>query len=80
MSAPVNNLAVEQNYAAMLAALRQEEQKAFANGQIQTTRLPSLFEDGVFETQQGFPVTNQRVFRSKQPAQQAEFTAFQFQR
>ena len=80
-SLPANNLAAEQNYSALLAALRQEEQRAFANGQIQANRLPSLFEDGVFETQQGFPATSQRVFRSKQaPAQQAEFTAFQFQR
>lgn len=76
-----SKLAAEQDYAAMLVALRQEEQRAFATGQIQSNRLPSLFEDGVFETQQRFPANYQRVFRSKQtPAQQAEFTAFQFQR
>jgi hypothetical protein len=76
-----SSLPVQQDYAAMLAALRLEEQHAFANGQIISGRGPSLFEDGVFEAQQVMPANSQRVFRSKQaPAQQAEFTAFQFQR
>ena len=76
---PVSMLnATEPDYAALLAALRQEEQR---NGQAPAVRLPSLFEDGVFEAQQVLPSTNQRTFRSRQtPAQQAEFAAFQFQR
>jgi hypothetical protein len=76
-----DNLAAEPDYAAMLAALRREEQRAFANGEIQPSRLPSLFDDGVFDARQFAPANNQRTFRGKQtPAQQAEFTAFQFQR
>ena len=65
----------ESDYAALLTAMRQEEQRN------QSGRMPSLFEDGVFESQQVLPPANQRTFRSRQtPAQQAEFTAFQFQR
>jgi hypothetical protein len=76
-----DHLSAEPDYAAMLAALRREEQRAFANGEIQSTRLPSLFDDGVFDARQFAPSHNQRTFRGKQaPAQQAEFTAFQFQR
>lgn len=76
-----DNLSGEPDYAAMLAALRREEQRAFANGEIQPSRLPSLFDDGVFDARQFVPANNQRTFRGKQaPAQQAEFTAFQFQR
>ena len=75
------NLAVEQDYAAMLAALRREEQRALATGLLVPGRLPSLFDDGIFESQPASPANNQRVFRGRQtPAQQAEFTAFQFQR
>ena len=76
-----DHLAAEPDYAAMLAALRREEQRAFANGEIQSSRLPSLFDDGVFDARQFAPANSQRTFRGKQaPAQQAEFTAFQFQR
>ena len=77
-----NNPAGEQDYAAMVASLRQQEQRTFAATQARVGPLPSLFEDGVFDQQQQvFPAGNQRTFRSKQaPAPQAEFTAFQFQR
>lgn len=77
-----NRAATEQDYATQFATVRLEEQRAFANGQqIPSARLPSLFDDDVFGSQQVIPVNNLRVFRSKQsPAQQAEFTAFQFQR
>lgn len=76
-----NNVVTEQDYAALLTALRQEEERAFSNGQHQSGQLPSLFDDGVFESRQVMPLNNQRVYRSRQsPAQQAEFTAFQFQR
>ena len=65
----------ESDYTALLTAMRQEEQRN------QSGRMPSLFEDGVFESQQVLPAAYQRTFRSRQtPAQQAEFTAFQFQR
>jgi hypothetical protein len=76
-----DNLSAEPDYAAMLAALRREEQRAFASGEIQPSRLPSLFDDGVFDARQFAPANSPRVFRGKQaPAQPAEFTAFQFQR
>ena len=74
-----NNLNVEPDYAAMLAALRHEEQRSFATGEIPAGRLPSLFDDGVFDSRQFAPANNPRTFRGKQlPAQQAEFTAFEF--
>jgi hypothetical protein len=70
-----NSLATEQDYAAMLAALRQEERQALASGQIQSGRLPSLFEDGVFESQQLLPANSQRSFRGKEtPVEQVSFT------
>jgi hypothetical protein len=76
-----DHLSAEPDYAAMISALRREQQRAFANGEIQSSRLPSLFDDGVFDARQFAPANNQRTFRGKQaPAQQAEFTAFQFQR
>ncbi len=75
------SLAGTEDYAALLAALRREEQRALANGQLEPGRLPSLFDDGVFESPQVPSANNQRIFRVRQaPAQQAEFTAFQFQR
>lgn len=75
------NLDGEPEYQAMLAALRRDEQRAYAKGEIPAGRLPSLFDDDVFDASQFAPASKQRVFRSKQgPAQQAEFTAFQFQR
>ena len=76
------NVTIEQDYAAMLASLRQLDQPAFPNGPMQSGRASSLFDDGVFDSQQVLPATSQRVFRSKQAPtqQQAEFTAFQFQR
>ncbi len=72
------SLVADQDYAAMLAAMRKEDQRAFASGQIQPSRTTSLFEDGVFDSQ---PAGSLRIFRSKPAAsQQAEFAAFQFQR
>jgi hypothetical protein len=73
-----NKLVAELDYAAMLAAMRREEQRSFAGGQVPPSRTPSLFEDGVFDSQ---PASSPRVFGNKQTsAQQAEFAAFQFQR
>lgn len=78
-----NQAATEQDYVAFLTALRQEEQRTFAQDQVRAGRLPSLFDDGVFDSQQFMPVGNPRVYRSRQsPGQQAEIKAvsFQFQR
>lgn len=76
-----SNPAVDPDYSAILATLRRDEQRIFTSAEIQSNRLPSLFDDGVFEVRPVLPVNGQRTFRSKQPpAQQAEFTAFQFQR
>jgi hypothetical protein len=76
-----NSLPAEQDYAAMLAAIRHEELRAFASGQVPANRPASLFEDGVFDSTATSPLSTQRIFRGRQtPAQQAEFTAFQFQR
>ena len=69
------------DYTAVIAAQQMDETRTFSPGRGRTDNLPSLFEDGVFDSQQVMPVRNQRVFRGKQArAQQAEFTAFQFQR
>lgn len=75
--ASIRNVA-EPDYTALLAAWRQEQQR---NGRTGSDRAPSLFDDGVFDPQQALPSSGQRTFRSQQtPAQQAEFTAYQFQR
>ncbi len=72
-------ITAEPNYAELLTAMRQEEKRAFANGQIQPNPVPSLFDDGVFDSRQLQPANSSRVFRGKQaPAPQAEFTAFEF--
>lgn len=70
------------DYSAMLAALReQDEERALANGELQTVRAQSLFDDGLFKTNRPAPAQDPRLFRI-QPAsaQQIESTAFQFQR
>lgn len=68
----------DQDFAALLAALRQDQQR---NGRVAADRAPSLFDDGVFEAPQVLLPPSQRVFRSQQtPAQQVEFTGYQFQR
>ncbi|HVZ64969.1 MAG TPA: hypothetical protein VG936_10390 [Lacunisphaera sp.] len=67
----------DQDFAALLAALRQEQR----NGRVASDRVPSLFDDGVFEAPQVLLPPSQRMFRSQQtPAQQVEFTGYQFQR
>ena len=76
-----HNSTTTPGYSELLATLRAEEQKSFINADLPASRLPSLFDDGVFETRPVFPLNGQRTFRSKHtPAQPAEFTAFQFQR
>jgi hypothetical protein len=76
---PPSHVATEPSYSELLKAVRQEEQRAFAAGQIQPGRLPSLFDDGVFDARPALPANNQRVFRGKQTPE-AQFTAFEFQR
>ena len=74
-------ISADTDYGALLVALRQEEAEAFATGRIQVSPVPSLFDDGVFDSQRYVPANSQRVFRGRQtPSAQAEFTAFQFQR
>ena len=78
VTSPVNHVVSEPSYSELLKAVRQEEQRAFAAGELQPGRLPSLFDDGVFDTHQAFPA-NKRVFRGKQTPT-AQFTAIEFQR
>ncbi len=77
-----NNATNTQDYSLMLAALReQDEERAFINGHLQPNRTQSLFDDGVFNSTRPATPQDQRLFRiQRTPAQQAEFTAFQFQR
>jgi len=77
-----NSTASTPDYLAMLAAMReQDEERAFASRHLQANPTPSLFDDGVFNANR--PAQDPRLFRARPatPAQQqAEFTAFQFQR
>lgn len=78
-----NSTTMEPDYSAMLAALReQDEERAFASGHLQSDRVQSLFDDGVFNAKRPVSAQDPRLFRVRPaPAQQAaEFTAFQFQR
>jgi anti-sigma factor RsiW len=70
----------EPDYAAMLASLRQEEQRSFALSQ--AVRNSALFDDGVFEGRQVLPLNARRPapVRKADGRTSAEFTAFQFQR
>jgi hypothetical protein len=75
--------ATNPNYSAMLAVLReQDEERSFSNARLQAGRLQPLFDDSLFDSVRASSIQDQRVFRSHQatPAQQAEFSAFQFQR
>lgn len=75
---PASSTVAEQNYPQLLKALRQEEQLALSPREIQPAQLPSLFDDGVFDTRPVLPSNNQRVFRGKQvPNGQLQFTAFE---
>ncbi|MFI5337416.1 MAG: anti-sigma factor family protein [Opitutales bacterium] len=68
------------DYAAMLAALRQEDQRTFALNK--TVRGSSLFDDGVFEGKPVLPLNVRPMtpFRKTDGSATVEFTAFQFQR
>lgn len=79
-----NSAAVSPDYAAMLAALReQDEERSFSNDRIYVSGTQSLFEGESFDSKHLLPAQDQRVYRSRQAPttqSQAEFTAFQFQR
>ncbi len=77
-----NNANTTPDYSAMLVALReQDEERAITNGRLQNNRTLALFDDGVFNSTRSATTQDQRLFRiQRTPAQQAEFTAFQFQR
>jgi hypothetical protein len=83
-----NSVVVTPDYTAMLAALReQDEERAFYNERLQAGQVRPLFNDDMFDTKRVFTAQDQRVFRSQpapttpaQQQQQAEFSAFQFQR
>ena len=67
------------DYAAVLASMRQDEQRAYLLGQ--TVRGTSLFDDGVFDGKQVLPLNARRATQTKKSdSRNAEFTAFQFQR
>ncbi len=77
---------VTPDYAAMLAALReQDEERDFNSERHHLGRLQPLFNDTMFEPARVLTSQDQRVFRSQPTAtpvsaQQTEFSAFQFQR
>jgi hypothetical protein len=67
----------------MLAALReQDEERAFHNERLQITRMQPLINDDLFDGRRVLITPEQRTFRSEPTTstQQAEFSAFQFQR
>lgn len=81
-----NAVEMTPDYAAMIAVLReQDEERAFSNERLQIGRVQPLFPDDMFAPRRLLSAQEQRTFRS-QPAvtpsssQQAEFSAFQFQR
>jgi len=66
----------------MLAALReQEEERTLSSELWQAMRAQSLFDDNLFDAKHPQAVSAPRVVPGKAAtSQQAEFTAFQFQR
>lgn len=70
----------EADYATMLAAVRQEEQRLISLGQPGPGPRLSLFDDGVFDDRRLLPVRPPNAFTGRSQRTQVEFTAFQFQR
>jgi hypothetical protein len=70
------------DYSAMLAALReQDEERAMASQRGQAMRAQSLFDDNLFEAKRQQAESESRPAQNRaNSSQQAEFTAFQFQR
>lgn len=79
-----DGLFVEIDYAAMVAALREEEERLMALPRAtvqQRMAASSLFDDGVFDARNGLNARNQNNLRARpQQRPSVEFTAFQFQR
>ena len=73
---------IEIDYAAMIAALREEKERLMALPRAGSdSRLVSLFDDGVFDARSNLQGRQQNSLRTRQPQRvQVEFTAFQFQR
>ncbi|MDP2138949.1 MAG: hypothetical protein Q8J74_13945 [Candidatus Didemnitutus sp.] len=71
----------ERDYTALLATLRQEEQRLLSLGQTgnDPARI-SLFNDGLYEQRQVFPTRAPNSLPNRRQRGTAEFTAFQFQR
>ncbi len=71
----------ERDYTALLATLRQEEQRLIGLGQPENAAARiSLFSEGVFEQRQAFPTRTPNSLQNRRQRGTAEFTAFQFQR
>ena len=70
------------DYSAMLAALReQDEERTMASQRGQAMRSQSLFDDNLFEAKRQQAESESRPAQNRaNSSQQAEFTAFQFQR
>jgi len=70
------------DYSAMLAALReQDEERNMASQRGQAMRAQSLFDDNLFEAKRQQAESESRPAQNRaNSSQQAEFTAFQFQR
>lgn len=83
LAAMRHGLFVELDYAAMVAALREEEERLMSLPRAGSQqRMASLFDDGVFDPRQGLNAREQNSLRARQQQQRpaVEFTAFQFQR
>ncbi len=77
----LRNSAANPDYSALLVALREQDEERALTERWQANRSPSLFDDNLFEAKAGFPANEPRTTRTRNtPSQQAEFTAFQFQR
>ncbi len=73
----------EADYAALLASMRREDQRAFALNQSASLQTVPLFDDGVFGPNRNVLNGSVRVFSNKTQVDSrppSEFTAFQFQR
>jgi hypothetical protein len=75
--------ATQPDYAALLTAMRQNEPRTYAITPSPAVRPVSLFDDGVFDGKPALTPDGHRAFQTKGNAdnrQNAEVTAFQFQR
>lgn len=69
---------VEPDYVKMLEMLRKADERA---GFVQPSRVSSLFNDGVFDSQQGMPANGSRIYRDQSAhSPQVLPVVFEFQR